>query len=250
MSKTAGLKNILFVGGEPTLYTNDINRIISGSPPNNKPHITITTNGFFASSLGEAIFALKRFKYLDSIQLSYDRYHKKFLPIDNVAFLYQASRKLGKRFSVILTIQSPLDLTLISRFKGMGRFPVGVQKVHPTANLKGSQLRHIYPSFDPSVFNKRCPNLGKMVYLCGEGFSTCCSYLARSPNADKYIHPDITAHRESLFYKLISKYSFKSIMDRVGVCKDRMLPEYSSPCVLCNHIFSKADLRWNSIIKR
>lgn len=231
---------LLFVGGEPTLYTDDINSVLSGFPSNDRPHVTITTNGYFASTKAKAALFLKRFRYLDAVQLSYDRYHKKFLPINNVAFLYRAAKYLGKEFSVILTIENPMDLTLVEEFRGAGDFPVGVQKVHPTPTLPGDRLRRIYPGFDPAVFKKKCPNLGKMAYLCGEGFSVCCSYLTRGQYSEKFIHPGVNSHRKSRFYRLISRYSLGQIMERSGVSAEKMLPEFSSPCVLCNYIFSKA----------
>lgn len=243
------IKNVLFVGGEPTLYTEDINTILSGFPSSNRPRVKITTNGHFAVSLSGASAALNKFKYLDSVQLSYDRYHKKFLALDNVAYLFQACKELKKDFSIILTIQSPMDLTLIEQFRGMKGISVGVQKVHPTPTLNVECLRDIYPDFEPAVLSKRCPNLGKMVYLCGEGFSTCCSYLTRGALAGEVIHSDIPAHKESWFYKLISKNSFESIADKLSVVGGKMRPEYSSPCVLCEHIFSTAAKAGNLIIK-
>lgn len=238
LGRVWSIKNVLFVGGEPTLYIDDINRILSGFPSVDRPRVTITTNGHFASSISGATRVLSKFTYLDAVQLSYDRYHKEFLPIERCSWLYRACQRLGKTFSVILTIQSPMDLALIGQFKGMEGVSVGIQKVHPTPTLSSKVLKEIYPEFDRSVLRKRCPNLGKMVYLCGEGFSTCCSYLTRGKQVEKFIHPSILKHRKSWFYKLISKHSFGAIARKLGIEEIGMMPERSSPCVLCEHIFS------------
>ncbi len=232
--------SLLFVGGEPTLYIGKINLILSGIGKSSKPRVVITTNGHFAGSKVSAIRTLSSFDRLNSVQLSYDKFHKKFLPAANIKHLYSACRELGMDFRVLLSIDSPLDLVLVKELQAVGTFNVAVQKVQPIGDAGKNGLMPNYPSFDADVLRKKCPNRTKLIYMCGEGFTTCCSYLAFQDDSAKYIHPTEKAHFTSPFYKLISKLTFSGLMKKIKVSSNEFLPEHSDPCGICRHIFQEA----------
>lgn len=228
---------LFFVGGEPTLYIPDINSILSNLAPGNIPSVKITTNGHFATTVARAAAVLKQFVSLDVVQLSYDNYHAKFLPLQNIGNLHLACRQAHKKFNIIFTVQSPMDLVQLRKFRAFGRIPVVIQKLHPVGAAKENKLSYLYPDFNSRVLRQRCPNVGKLIYMCGEGFTTCCSYLSLRKDTSRYIHPTVREHLQSRFYRLISKNSFGGLMKLMGTERQGLRPEHSSPCALCDHIF-------------
>lgn len=228
---------LFFVGGETSLYIKDINRILDAVFPEIKPKVRITTNGYFADSVENAVKTLKRFRLLSGVQLSYDKYHSRFMPLRKVKNLYLACRDLKIPFSCILSIASPMDLMLLNDLKRLGKFRVAIQPVHPIGAAEEHGLDFQYPSFDPGVLKKYCPNRGRLIYLCGEGFTICCSYLSLQKDSSKYVHPTISAHKRSRFYKLVANNTFGSMMSVKGISTGDLLPKDSSPCNLCSRIF-------------
>lgn len=235
--KKRRVKALFFVGGEPTLYVPDINAILTALAPRSIRSVKITTNGHFATTVVKAVDVLKQYASLDVVQLSYDNYHAKFLPLRNIKNLYQACRRLDKKFNIVFTIQSPMALVQLRKFRALGDFPVVVQKLHPVGAAKENNLSYSYPCFSRHVLRQRCPNLGKLIYMCGEGFTTCCSYLSLRENTARYIHPSAGGHLRSSFYRLISKNTFGGLMQKLGVSRQGLRPEHSSPCALCDYIF-------------
>jgi MoaA/NifB/PqqE/SkfB family radical SAM enzyme len=231
------IKNILFVGGETTLYIKDINQVLSGLEGLKRKNIKITTNGSFAKDSNSAINTLNSFLKLDGVQLSYDIFHKEFLSFKNVENLYKACKKLKKDFSVILTISSPLDMVLVKELRKIGKFRIGVQKVLPIGRAIKNKVYFNSVKFDGRVLNKKCPGRKEIVYICGKGFTTCCSNLFYNTSIKGIVHKSIKEHRKSRFYKLISSYSFKKLAEVFSVEIPKDMPYLSLECNLCQYIF-------------
>lgn len=231
-------RSLLFVGGEPTLYIDKINEILSGVRYAPSPKVKITTNGHFARTEAAALAVLDRFRTLSGVQLSYDRFHKVFLKEENLLNLYSACRRSGRSFNVMMTVHTPMDLLLLKELKEIGDFPVGVQPVHPIGAAQKNRLQHIYPSFDESVLQKKCPNNDKLIYLCGEGFTTCCSHLALDGNSGEYVHPSLEGHLNSEFYTIMRKKTFQELIEYFKLPFPEFSPEHSAPCAVCKYLFS------------
>jgi len=231
------LRSILFVGGEPTLYIRDINKIISKLNNLERKKIKITTNGHFAIDINSTKKILKSFLYLNAVQLSYDKFHSKFLPFQNVRILYNVCNELGIDFSVILTIDSPLDVYIAKKLSKIGKFEIGIQKVLPLGKAKKNKISYLYPTFDKNVLKKFCPSLGKIKYLCGQGFSICCSALVYNASVEGTVHPTIEEHLNSHFYKMISSFRLSEIAKKLKVSLNELSPQHSSECLLCEYIF-------------
>lgn len=232
--------SLLFVGGEPTLYIGKINTILSGIEGKAQPGVIITTNGHFAGTEASAIHTLLAFNRLHSVQLSYDKFHKKFLPPENIKNLYSACKELKMDFRVLLSIESPLELVIAKELRSAGDFPVAVQKVHSIGEAARNKIATLYPSLDKTVLKKRCPNRTKLVYMCGEGFTTCCSYLAFQKDPSEYVHKTLAAHLRSPFYSAVSRLTFSGLMRKFKIPIEGLLPEHSEPCNLCRHIFQNS----------
>lgn len=235
-------KSVLFVGGETTLYIGVVNELISSHPDRKNIKVTVTTNGHFAKSITSAKKILSAFSVLDSVQVSYDVFHKVFLPIKNIRNLYTACKNLGIRFSVILTISSPLDLTLVPELRKIGKFKIGVQKVGRIGDAKTNNISFSFPSFDKNVLSKKCPGRKGLGYLCGKGFSLCCAELVMNNPSRHFIHETLPLHLRSDFYRAIRSLTFGELVRHSGLSLKELLPEHSLECVLCDHIFSKVDV--------
>ncbi len=234
-------RSVSFAGGEPTLYIDEINRVLSGFDELEKIDISITTNGHFAETVAKAAGLIAAIKKLDKIRLSYDRFHKQFLPYTHVRNLYEACRGSGVDFGAILTIQSPLDLVLSKELRQAGDFPIGVQKVLPIGRAKSNNVGYSYTEFNPAVLREMCPNKRKISYLCGRGFSVCdvsISFREFKKHPEKYLRPSAEKLFESDFYQRMATMKFAELLKRCGDPAIKFSPAHSSHCVLCEHIFN------------
>lgn len=233
------VEKILFVGGETTLYISEINKILHGLVPSALPKVTITTNGYFAKSKVEAKKIFKSILKLDSVQLSYDKYHCKFLPFEYVQNIKTACEDLGIEFGVIASICDPMDLVMLKKLWGLGEVPVGISKVIPLGNAKKNNLAMRYPIFDKKILLEKCPGRDKLMYLCGRGFSTCCSLLVKRKGGDVLVGRTISEYLKNPFFLLISKRTFLNLAKKFKVSVDNIPAESSSLCVLCDGIFPR-----------
>lgn len=238
---TQQFESVLFIGGEPTLYIKTINRILEGFQPRPDGIVAITTNGHFAKTEAGAVNTLKKIHGLNFVQVSYDNYHKRFIKLSNIANLYSASKKLGMRFAVLVAVLSPLDLVLLQELKaaGIAEKYVRVQGIHAIGSAAANQLEYSYPSFNPDVLKKKCPKNGTIVYICGEGFTICCSHLAFERENTNFVHSTMEQHEASGFFRLISRFSFEELMFKAGVGREELKPRHSYPCALCGLIFER-----------
>jgi len=169
-----GTKHVLFVGGEPTLYVEDMNDIISRFEAV-KPELRMTTNGHFAQTREKAMAVLESIPKLSGVNLSYDSLHAKFLPEKNIENLYSACKEKGLDFAVLMALRSPMDLVMLKGLRKIGGFKVWIQKLLPAGSARDNGLGYKYPSFNEQVLAACCPTRKKVIYMCGQGFTICCS---------------------------------------------------------------------------
>lgn len=235
------IRNLAFVGGEPTLYIDVINGLLARLPRLGSTKVSVGTNGQFATSSGAALACLRSFRRLDSLQFSYDKFHRKFLPPGNIRNLYSACKALSIPLTAVLTVESPLDLGLIGELRAAGDNRIVVQKVLPTGTARKNKIDYAYPAFDSGVFNKFCPNRKKLVYLSGQGFTACCSSLVfNNGQTGKFVHPTLQEHLRSQFYKSISSLKFSGLFRKNKVRRTGLEPRHSSPCTLCELLYERS----------
>lgn len=234
--RRGGIGNLLFVGGEPTLYIPDMNEIVSklGNP---LPNIRMTTNGHFAKSKAAAVKVLRRISGLSGINLSYDSLHEKFLPEENIENLYLACKEVGLGFAVLLSLRSPMDLALLNKIRKAGKFRVLIQKLLPVGAARSNDLGFKYPSFNEGALSMHCPTRDNLIYMCGQGFTVCCGALAFGPGVSRAVFPTLEGLMSSDFYKLVAKNSFSGMIRKLRLTGLKFKPEHSAPCVLCEYLF-------------
>ncbi len=234
-------RTILFVGGETTLYIDSINEILSAAQGLSGSVIKVTTNGYFARTVASALDVLDSFKKLDWIQLSYDRFHAEFLPFENIKNLYLACKKRGVKFCVINTIGSPLDLVGLKKIRDVGDFKVLINKAMGVGEAARNGIEYVYPSFDRSVLKRSCPVRDKIIYVCGRGFSVCCSNLTFETDLP-IAHASVALHKRSRIYRLISGMTLGQLLNKSGLPASQLPPRFSAECPLCEYIFTKSRL--------
>lgn len=233
------VSRLFFSGGEPTLYIPDINKIVSSHPFPHKLKLGITTNGSFAMSRAAAQRTLGMIPFLQQVRLSYDRFHAEFLPFSRVKNLYAACKRMKLSFRVVLCMQSPLDLTLVQKLKKLGDFRIEVQPVCDVGEARKNNVAFTYPVFDRKVLRKYCPNRKQLAYMCGRGFSVCCSNLVFNNAYNGCIHATPEQHMKSSFYKVITRLSFGELLRKLNISETELSPNHSAGCSLCEHIFKK-----------
>lgn len=231
-------RTLSFTGGEPTLYADKINRIISAHPDRGRLKVRLTTNGHFAKDRDSAARTLRSFAQLDEVQLSYDRFHAESLSLAQAGLLCRACGELSMGFSVVVAVSSPLDLAVPQDLRRFGDIAISFQKVLPLGRAKANGLAYQYPAFDSAVLSQSCPNKGQVFYICGRGFSICCSSMVFDGDFPGVLHPTLEEHLASGFHGLVGSLRFSELLARSGLDPASLAPEHSSPCTLCEHIFS------------
>jgi len=235
-------RSLFFAGGEPFLYVATINKISSTHPCPQKLSVGVTTNGGFAETLSAAKEKLTSIDHLRHVRMSYDKFHSEFVPISNVKNMFAACEAMRLSFRVIVSIESPLDMGLISELRKIGGFGIEVQPVFNIGRARKNAVSFSYPAFDRRVLRKHCPNRKRMAYVCGKGFSICCSYLLFNGAKGIYAHKTAEEHMRSNFYRLMKTASFGKLLKIVGRTPETLLPEHSSECALCDYLFKRCGL--------
>lgn len=230
---------LAFAGGEPTYYVEEINELVSAHPAPESLTVRLTTNGQFAQDKARALSVLRSFRKLDQVQLSYDRFHEDFFPLPKAGHVVDACKELNLDFGVILAMASPLDLEIAGRLRALGDFPITAQKVLPVGDALTNNVAFRHLEFDPKVLAEHCPSRGQVTYICGRGFTLCCSSLAFNGDRRGVVHPTLTEHLESPLFKSMSERNFSELLARSGIRSDTLAPEMSEACTLCEHIFCK-----------
>lgn len=234
-----GIKKVQFIGGEPTLYLKEIGEILSGIKVRRGLQVTITTNGSFATSKEAALSTLSFIPYLHKVQLSYDKFHARFLPVPHVGNLISASSALRLNFSVLCAIQSPADMLALGPIRGLGKFPIYLQKVLPQGNAVSTGVSYsFYENFDKRVLKQYCPDKKNIIYFCGKGFTVCCSALVINLKLNGVCHKTAESLFKSKFFRLLQSHNFEELMREFRVPEAGLKPEHSSVCNLCEYVFS------------
>lgn len=229
-----------FIGGEPTLYIEDINEILCGIKPRRKLKVVVTTNGSFAKNLNTAISVLRSISGLSKIQLSYDKFHSQFLPFSHVKNVFQACKRIGLDFGVLSAIETPVDMFLINKLHELGNFPILIQKVLPQGSARINAVSYkAYPHFDRRVLRTKCPDRKDLLYICGKGFTICCSSLVFNLKIKEILFKTPGELFSSNLYKLFQRHSFRELAKKFRQNGDAYKPEHSSACNLCENMFKK-----------
>lgn len=229
-------KNILFTGGEPTFYIDEINELIDSIDKRDAHVIQITTNGWFATSITKTESTISSFLKLDKIQLSFDLFHGSTTTIENIKNIANFCSKNKIDFNISVCISNPTDLNKAADILKEVHVPISYQKAEPFGRAKKNDISFRYFTFQEDVLKTKCPNLGIISYISGVGFTTCCSNLIFNQKNSKYASNSIEGHLSSDFRKNLQNNTMADLMSKYNIKKKELLPTHSSTCSLCEYI--------------
>lgn len=227
---------LVFTGGEPTLYTDLIERILRAAPPLPDTAVQITTNGWFARDDKTLEAVLARLSRLDKVLLSTGRFHTETPPADRIRALKGWCDARGVGFSVSVCIGSPEDIVAAADLHTATGAEVTYSRVEACGRAADLNISFPYASFEPRVLDRYCPNRGTLTYIVGRGFSVCCANLAFNGERPGFVHTTLDEHLESGFYKEMSSRTLGQMLAERGQEGNVPRPEWSSACSLCEHI--------------
>ncbi|HOJ85645.1 MAG TPA: radical SAM protein [Elusimicrobiales bacterium] len=234
------VNKLLFVGGEPTLYIKEINKILSKIKNLGKKEIIITTNGWFASDISKTEKTLKSFIKLNSVQMSYDRFHMEFSTLKKLKTLYNACLNLKKDFSVILSISNIKDLIILKKLNDIGSFRVGIQKVYRMGSAFKNQI-YFKETLNKNFILRKCPLIknNEIIYIRGKGFSFCCSNLFFSRES-LVVYKNINFLMRSELFNILKKYNFREMANKYKI--NIKYNNVNNECDICEEIWKNQKL--------
>ena len=171
------IKTIAFTGGEPFLIYDELLELICLAKEAGKKPNTIT-NGFWAVSEKVAFERMSQLKEagIDYLSLSYDAYHGKYIPIQNIRNILKATTKLD--------IPTTLSVVKIKGEK-VGSILDSIESEIYTTNIKivpclpSGRAAEIFSDdqFDRTIGTAdcRCVYGGNLVVLYDGTIYPCCS---------------------------------------------------------------------------
>lgn len=229
-------EKLLFTGGEPTFYIELINQIIDFYPKDVDFGVQFTTNGHYAKSEEEIEKYIGAVKKLDEVQISYDKFHGSRLNLDDLKRIKDWCSKNGIKVNISMCISSPLELIEAKKTASESGIKLSYQPVEGSGRAKEMKREYKYYHFEEEVKEKSCPNAGSISYICGKGFSICCSSLMFNMDNKDFYKNDMSSYLNSDFHKKMTTQTFKEMMN--SELPEEMDPRLSSPCNFCEYIHS------------
>lgn len=236
--KSLSPRLLLFTGGEPTLYIDDINKVVASHPDPTASEVQITTNGWFARSARSTDAVLGRLIRLNRLQLSFDHFHGSPQTMEQALGLASWCRARGVAFNTSVAITSPTDMIFADELqRGTGERVI-YTFVEAAGRARDQRLEYRFDRFQPGVLEATCPGRGTLTYIAGRGFTLCCANLAFNSGSPDFVHPTAEAHFKSRFYDDMSSKTMGQLLETSGLDVSTLNPEHSSPCGLCERIHS------------
>jgi len=131
------IKYVAINGGEPLLFFNEINRLLAHAKKLGLKTAVIS-NGFWAKNEKKALNKIKTMRKngLSALAISFDEFHQEFIPVENIANIIKASKKI-KEIKVKLKIRGLKDLKILelinelSKKTGKHTINVSLESVFP-----------------------------------------------------------------------------------------------------------------------
>ncbi|MBL6991595.1 MAG: radical SAM protein [Bacteriovoracaceae bacterium] len=226
-----------FVGGEPSLFIDEINEIISYHNHYDKINISLATNGWFATTTTRAIKYLKKFKRLTHIQMSFDIFHNSRSKKEYVINMDQACKTLNLNFNLSITITDVKELVLAKELIQEFGVSAAIGKVESSGRALINGIAFKYPAYDNSVVDKRCTNLEGITFIANKGFTICSSNLIFNHDIPEMFSESIEDLYSNKYFQLLKKCTMGEISKKLKV---EMLndPKYSSVCANCEYLFT------------
>lgn len=227
-------REIVFTGGEPTLYIDQCNQILNNLIFEYK--VILTTNGSFAVNPVRTQKVLDNFLRLNTVQLSFDKFHNGARNTSSPYLIREYCKRKNLDFVIIVSLSSPEEIIFVNNLKKEYKCNVVFQKIEGSGRARETHTEFEHPIFDETVLKEKCPNRNTFTYISHVGFSPCCSNLVFNSNLAPYADFDINRLQKSEAYREIVNMSFEDRLKKYKISRRNLLARHSSPCNLCEFI--------------
>ncbi len=198
---TAGIRQIVFNGGEPFRYYADV-RVLIQYARERRMGCALISNGSWGTTRGRARDHLADLKKqgLRSITLSTDRYHLLAVPLENIVNILLAAQSIGVRAGVKIArhVTDPVAEGIYRSLRAVTP-RIALQHISPLG--RGASLRERVPL--KPVSELRCPGcLTPPVLLPHGNLLNCCNTPAR----------ELTCHDHPLVLGNLEKEPLKKLL--------------------------------------
>ena len=244
-----GIKVLLFSGGEPLLYYDDLLMFLSRSKKHNMI-VSLNTNAYWCNNYDDAkekMLKLRR-NGLANIITSLDIFHNKFISVNNIKIFLKAAKDTGLR--PILNLcggYDQADQGIIELLKEVGSLLYNVDlRFFPVSfvgraaqNLDNHKLKYTY-----RIDDIRCDAYQTIHILSNGNVCACCCELNKEEPFvlgnlyDNSLSSIVNSYRKCVPYNLVLKKGFRWIAERVkSIIPDLLEIEYNNPCEFCERVF-------------
>jgi len=175
VNSNSEITTVHFSGGEPTLHLGTIQEIQQRI---NRPvSWSITSNGSFIKRKTAALDAI----VLDELVISFDRYRKPFITIEEIKTAIQYGLNRGAKVTLNYVYESLTDLAAASPLllEGLIFKPsILIQSGRQTSKIMSTDHEDLTAKKGtcPSLENRK--NGEKVIFIPGKGYTPCCGPLA------------------------------------------------------------------------
>lgn len=244
-------RNVHFAGGEPFLYYNEMIEGFEYAQKNGF-YSSVVTNGYWATSVKKAEEKIKPLIELglSRMELSIDRFHQEFIPLNRVRNALFALRKLG--IQVLIRSTTTITNDAYSAIEGISPGElVGTRFVSSAVSPEGRALEAI-PADDfiygPEV-RGCCYKLLNLAVKFNGNVSPCCAGSDIIPllsigNINKESLVEILEALKQKFHiiALVSRGPAELIkVLEEGGLGSNLRERYTTICHACTHIFSNRE---------
>ena len=203
------IKVVNFSGGEPMLYLPTIERIVNlvraALPRNRQVKFCMTSNGALTTRFKNELANLN----LDCFLISYDQYHREFLPPEEIAIQINTLASFCKEIEINAVIEQTSELNIITELALTSGIKVNLSSPVVSGRQTSEPSEHFVTTFN----QLSCPNIentfDKINYYPSQGYSICCGPLVFNPatykNEPKVFFESIDQVLNSPIYKVLSK---------------------------------------------
>lgn len=240
--------SVSITGGEPLLRYEKVKEIIRRCH-DAKKIVSLVTNGFWGKTLENAMSIAKELKKcgLDIMSLSYDEYHKEYIPPQYISHALMAIKAVNIKVALNITVdKNRHNLNLVEEL-GEAVFGVqlGIMPVCRTGNANDIDETLLYVH-ESNIISKRCPSFRWEIAIHHDGYVyPCCSPMVfetglRLGNIRKQPLTEIEHNIETngLLY-IIKREGLMWFIERLGL--DLLGGKYVNTCEICKAIFSNDD---------
>ncbi len=173
-----GIRTVSFTGGEPTVAPRQLS-LLSEAAGNEGMRCGIVTSAYWAKTRRDSARMIESFPSISDWDLSIDRYHQEFVPMEYVRNAYAAAVSRGRQVTLRFTFEDPpaeREREILEFISTMGDANFSSQKVRPLGRGAGAPVTKD-DSFNPWM--KPCLTQGIVVRYDGS-IAPCCLNLIES----------------------------------------------------------------------